>query len=842
MNDDRYPAIETERRWQAWWRENHIHDVDLDAVIDKKQYILVMFSYPSASKLHIGHWWNYGPTDTYCRFKRMQGYTVFEPMGFDSFGLPAENYAIKVGSHPKEVTESSIASIEKQLEAIGAMYDWSHKVVTSRPDYYKWTQWLFLKLFEHGLAYQKEGLVNWCTNCQTVLANEQVSSEGFCERCHAEVIQRKMTQWYFRITKYADQLLKGLEKLDWQESTVKRQANWIGRSEGTLIRFPLADHDGANGEGSKAKIRDSSCPSWIEVFTTRPDTLYGVTYMVIAPENDLIPQLTTSARRAYVEGYIEEASKVSEVERTSTMREKTGVFTGSYALHPFTGEKLEIWIADYVLGSYGTGAVMAVPAHDQRDFEFALKYSLPIKVVIRPEKDTIEVEEMREAYELPGIMVNSGQFSGLRSEDGIHVITEKLREKGMGGPEVTYRIRDWSISRQRYWGAPIPIIHCPSCGAQPIPEADLPLLLPETIQDFRPKGSSPLGAEEEWLRTPCPRCGGEARRDPDTLDTFVDSSFYHLRYLSAEDTERPFNLARMKRWLPIDTYVGGADHATGHLIYFRFITRFLHDIGWCPVEEPAKRLIHQGVIKHGGIKMSKSKGNVIIPDPFVAKYGSDVFRMYMMFMGAYLEGGDWSDEGISGIDRFLNRVWRLILSYSSDHPIAGELKKADYPAEVWRILHGTIKAVIHDLETFSFNTAISRMMELVNVLYVWLGDKEIIIDKLAVQRLLNKLILIMAPFAPHFAEESWRRLGNDGSIFNHLYPTYDETALTAQTYTLVVQVNGKLRDRIEAAADTDDKTLEKLALSSDKVVEFLKQGSLQKVIVIPGKLVNLVIH
>lgn len=825
MAKERFPFAEIEQKWQQQWKKSKLYQVDLDKIPEKKQYTLVMFSYPSASKLHIGHWWNYGPTDTYSRFLRMRGCTVFEPMGFDSFGLPAENYAIKIDSHPKTVTENSIASIEKQLEAIGAMYDWSHKVVTSRPNYYKWTQWLFLQLYKRNLAYQKEGLVNWCTSCQTVLANEQVSPEGECERCGSSVIQKKMKQWYFRITEYADKLLTGLDKLEWPESTIKRQKNWIGRSEGARIVFPLESGD-----------------ENIEVFTTRPDTLFGVTYVVLAPENDLVARLTKEEHRKEVDEYIQRALHATEVERTAATREKTGVFTGSYALHPLTGKKLPIWIADYVLGSYGTGAVMAVPAHDQRDFEFALAHSLPIRVVIRPKDGILDVEDMMEAYEGPGIMVNSGDFAGLKNEDGMRVIAKKLAELNLGGPSVTYRIRDWSISRQRYWGAPIPIIHCEQCGTMPVPEKDLPVLLPDEIKDFRPKGTSPLGNVTEWIETTCPKCGAKARRDPDTMDTFVDSSFYHLRYLSANENDKPFNLERMKNWLPIDMYVGGSDHATGHLIYFRFITRFLHDIGWCPVEEPAQKLIHQGTIKHHGIKMSKSRGNVVNPDEFVEKYGSDVFRMYLMFMGDYTEGGDWSDEGITGIDRFLNRIWRLVLRFGESHTGNDSFDEKRIPGEVNRTLHHTIREVTRNLESFSFNTAISRMMELVNGIYTWVGDENSKIDSEAVNFVLLRLIRLAAPFAPHFSEECWSKMNGVDSIFNQAWPDYDENALVRKTFTLVVQINGKVREKTEAPADADRNALADIAKKLPRIREFLDHGTLRKEIVVPGKLVNLVIQ
>ncbi len=829
MSEDRYPFAEVEQKWVKWWNDNNIHDVDLDDPEGIAKYILVMFSYPSTSKLHIGHWWNYGPTDSYARYMKMQGVKVFEPMGFDSFGLPAENYAIKVNSHPKAVTENSIVSITDQLKAIGAMYDWRYEVVTSRPEYYKWTQWLFLKLYEHGLAYQKDGLVNWCTSCQTVLANEQVLVDGSCERCGSSVQQRKMKQWYFKITEYAEKLLDGLKGLDWPESTIKRQENWIGKSEGATIKFPIENHP----------------KETIDVFTTRPDTLYGVTYVVIAPESDLVEQMTTPGQKDKVDYYVQISLRASEVDRTSTTREKSGVFTGSYVIHPLTGDKVEVWVGDYVLGSYGTGAVMAVPAHDQRDFEFAKKYDCPLRVVVRPPDNILEEEDMYEAYCEPGIMANSGDFSGINSEKGKKLITKKLEEIGAGSGSINYRLRDWSMSRQRYWGCPIPIVECDHCGMVPVPEDQLPLELPEKIKEFKPKGQSPLSAVEEWITTKCPKCGEPAKRYPDTMDTFVDSSFYHLRYLAADSRDKAFNMERMKRWLPIDTYVGGPEHGTGHLIYFRFITRFLNEIGECPVAEPVKRLIHQGLITKDGHKMSKSKGNVVNPDKFVERYGSDVFRMYLMFTGDYKLGGDWSDEGITGIDRFVNRAWRLVTRYADESSHTGEPEAKDYSEELFRVLHNTIKSVGDDLSTFSFNTAISRMMELVNELYRWVGeegsDLDSKVDRGAANRIVASLVKMMAPVAPHFAEEAWKRFGSKETVFKTSWPVYSEEAMVRKTVTLILQVNGKIRDKIEAPADADKKSLEEMALNSPKVQKFLDGKTIRKVIVVPGKLVNIAV-
>lgn len=825
MSEDRYPFSEVEPKWNAYWKEHGVHRVDLDNPGDDSAYILVMFSYPSSSKLHIGHWWNYGPTDTYARFRRMNGAKVFEPMGFDSFGLPAENYAIKMNTHPKKVTEESISHITGQLSAIGAMYDWDKMVVTSRPEYYKWTQWLFLQLHKHGLAYQKEGPVNWCPSCQTVLAHEQVLSEGQCERCGTEITHPRMLQWHFRITNYAEKLLDGHKDLDWPASTIKSQKDWIGKSTGSTIKFPLEKDPG----------------TFFEVFTTRPDTLFGVTYVVIAPEHPMTPELTTEEQKGDVDYYVDKAMRTSEIDRIAEGREKTGVFTGSYAIHPLTGKKLPIWVADYVLATYGTGMVMAVPAHDQRDFEFAIAHSLPIEVVIRPANGMLDPEEMEEAYEEPGIMVNSGDFNGISSIDGKKVVTKRLVDMDRGGPQVTYKLRDWSISRQRYWGAPIPIIHCPKCGVVPVPEENLPVELPEEIEEFRPKGSSPLGAVDSWMNCDCPKCGGPAKRDPDTMDTFVCSSFYHLRYLANKQADEPFNMERMKNWFPIDTYVGGPEHATGHLIYFRFITQFLHDIGYCPVSEPVKRLIHQGLITRSGHKMSKSKGNVVNPEEFITMYGSDVFRMFLMFMGDYKLGGDWSDTGITGIERFVNRIWRLIVQYGDTGYKWSQPEASNYPSKLMQTLHATVKSVTEDLQKFEFNTAISRMMELVNELYLWIGDDNSKIDPDHARAVLHVLVRVMAPFAPHFCEEAYHRLGGTGNVVDAEWPSYDEHYLVADTYEMVVMVNGKVRDRIEVSTGTDKATMEEMALKSDKIQAFLEKGTLRKAIVVPDKLVNLVI-
>jgi len=610
-----YPFKKIEKKWRQWWEENKTYKTDL-AKIDKKCYTLVMFIYPSSDKLHLGHWFNYGPTDTWARFRRLKGYNVFEPMGFDSFGLPAENYAIKTGGHPHDITEENVSDIRNQLKEMGAMYDWDKQVITSHPDYYKWTQWIFLQLYHAGLAYRAKAPVNWCPSCNTVLANEQVSPEGQCERCDSLVTKKNLTQWFFKITKYAEQLLNGLESLDWPERTKIMQRHWIGKSIGVEIKFTLDEESG----------RD------ISVFTTRPDTLFGVTYMVLAPEHSLVQEITTPEQKDTVEKYIETAIRTTEIERTSTIREKTGVFTGAYAFNPVNRERIPVWIADYALVTYGTGAVMAVPGHDERDFEFATKFKLPIRKVIQEPGTDVDTP-LESAYTEPGIMVNSGPFNGLPSEKGKEKIADWLEENKKGSRQINYKLRDWLISRQRYWGAPIPIVYCDACGEIPVPENDLPVELPYNV-DFRPTGESPLQENAEFRNTTCPKCGKPAQREVDTMDTFVDSSWYFARYLSPKLNDQPFDKDLNDKWCPVDMYVGGPEHATMHLLYARFITMALCDQGLLSFREPFTALRHQGMIKGpDGFRMSKSRGNVVNPDAYLEKYGSDAFRCYLMFAG-----------------------------------------------------------------------------------------------------------------------------------------------------------------------------------------------------------------
>ncbi|SFD97382.1 leucyl-tRNA synthetase [Thermoanaerobacter thermohydrosulfuricus] len=812
-------SVEIDRKWQKRWEETKLYKFNPKNV-DKKLYCLEMFSYPSGAKLHVGHWYNYGPTDSWARMKRMQGYEVFHPMGFDAFGLPAENYAIKTGIHPYDSTMENIRTMEKQLKEMGATFDWDYEVITCLPEYYKWTQWIFLKLFEAGLAYRKKAPVNWCPSCQTVLANEQVI-DGKCERCGTEVTKKDLTQWFFKITAYAEELLEKLDELDWPEKTKIMQRNWIGKSDGAEIEFKVAGKD-----------------LTFKVFTTRADTLYGATYVVIAPEHEIVDLITTEEYKQAVEEYKEYARKQSEIERLSTEKEKTGVFTGAYAIHPLTGEKLPIWIADYVLATYGTGCVMAVPAHDERDYEFATKYNLPIKRVI---KGIGDIDDSLPFVEY-GELVDSGEFTGLKSEKARIKIVEKLKQEGRAEFKVNYRLRDWLVSRQRYWGAPIPVIHCERCGIVPVPEEDLPVLLPYDVE-FAPTGESPLKKHEGFMNVTCPKCGGKALRDPDTLDTFVDSSWYFLRYPDNKNDKEPFNKEWINKMLPVDKYVGGAEHATMHLLYARFVTKALRDLGYLDFDEPFKSLVHQGtILGPDGSRMSKSKGNVISPDEYIKEYGSDVFRLYLMFGFAYSEGGPWNDDGIKAISRFVNRVERFIDKFIETRNNPGKTKDemGKDENELNYVRHYAIKGVTEDAERFQFNTAIARIMELVNALYKYEADVEVKNIKFY-EEVVADLIKLLAPFAPHFSEEMWEKLGYEYSVFNQKWPKWDEKALQRDVVEIAVQVNGKVRGRLEVPSNATDEEIEKLALSDKNVKAYVDGKEIKKVIVVKNRLVNIVV-
>lgn len=790
-----------EKKWQKKWEETNLYAYKEDKT-KEKLYCLEMFSYPSGAKLHLGHWYNFGVTDTWARFKKMSGYNLFHPMGFDAFGLPAENYAIKTGIHPRISTEKNIATMEQQLKAIGGSWDWRHEVVTCREDYYKWTQWMFLQLYKHGLAYKKEAPVNWCPSCNTVLANEQVVS-GECERCGSTVIRKKMSQWFFKITEYAEELLQDLDKLDWPEKTKILQKNWIGKSNGAYVDFKVKGHDES-----------------FTVFTTRADTLFGATYCVLAPEHELVDKITTREQEEAVRAYQLEAAKQSEIERTSTVKEKTGVFTGAYAINPVNGKEIPIWISDYVLASYGTGAIMAVPAHDERDYDFAKKFGLEIIQVLKgKEEESIDDKAMTG----DGIHINSGFLDGLNKEEALNKMYDYLEEKGCGKKTTTYKLRDWLVSRQRYWGAPIPVIYCEKCGIVPVPESDLPVVLPDDVE-FTPDGESPLKKCESFMKTTCPCCGAPATREADTLDTFVCSSWYFLRYPDNLNDKAPFEKEIVNKMLPVDKYVGGIEHACMHLLYARFFVKALRDMGYLNFDEPFKSLVHQGtILGPDGEKMSKSKGNTVSPDEYVEEYGSDVLRGYLMFGFNYVDGGPWTDDGIKSINKFYNRIVKLVENIDEEEKEFPELEVS---------MHKTIKAVRTDIEKFQFNTCISRIMEYTNALSKY--------DKIP-RKYIETLILLLAPFAPHITEELWESIGNAYSVYNQRYPEYDEEKTKDESKTIGIQVNGKLRGEITVTeSDTEDSVKEKV-LSEENIKKYTDEKEIVKFIYIPNKIVSIIV-
>ncbi len=818
-----YPFKEIDEKWRRYWEDNNLHKTDFSKT-DNKLFSLVMFSYPSGDNLHVGHWYAFALPDTWTRKKKMEGYNIFEPMGFDSFGLPAENYAVKTGIHPAVSIAENIKIIRRQLKEIGAMYDWTSELATSDPRYYRWTQWLFLNFFEKGKAVRKEAPVNWCPSCKTVLANEQVIN-GACERCDTLISRKRLKQWFLSITEYADRLLDGLDKIDWPEKTKTMQRNWIGRSEGAEIVF--------SEEKSGEKI---------PVFTTRADTLFGVTYLVLAPEHPLVEKLTAPDRKKDVDAYIARTQAISEIDRQSTVGEKTGVFIGSYCLNPINGTRIPVWIADYVLYSYGTGAVMAVPGHDNRDWEFATKFDLEIKQVIKPSNNS-EIDLDKGAFTEYGVMTNSDKFDGEKSSSGMRKVAESLKSLNAGDFKVSYKLRDWLVSRQRYWGAPIPIIICEKCGDVAVPEDDLPVLLPDIV-DFKPAsdGSSPLAKSSEFVKTNCPKCGGEARRETETLDTFVDSSWYFLRYLDPEFEGGPWNPDLVRKWLPVDMYIGGAEHSVMHLLYARYFCMFLNDCGLIDFDEPFLKLRHQGMITNKGAKISKSRGNVINPDHLVSRYGSDTFRMYLMFMGSYAHGGDWDDSGINGIARFLGRVYRLVTQTTDSvkkiiNVSYSNIKNNDHDLN-YR-LNLTIKRVGNDLDNLEFNTAVAALMELVNDLYKLMESKSKSSDLFHFS--IKQLILLIAPMAPHLAEELWQMIGGKPSVFAQSWPTYDNSALRLATVTMVVQINGKLRGSFDVPVDCDEESLFELASNDERIKAHLEGRTIRKRIFVPGRLLNIVI-
>jgi leucyl-tRNA synthetase len=813
---DAYDPTGVEEKWQARWRSRETNATDI-ADGPAKFFALMMFPYPSAEGLHVGNLFAFTGNDIYGRFHRMQGRTVFEPLGYDAFGIHSENFALKVGVHPSELIPRNIANFRRQLERAGLMVDWRYAVDTTDPRYYRWTQWVFLELYNRGLAYRKKAAVNWCPFDKTVLANEQVIN-GECERCGSKVEQRFLEQWFFSISKYAPRLLANLDRLDWSETTKTAQRNWIGKSEGVEIRF--AAGGGVTGDGVTGADHEPA----VTVFTTRPDTIFGATYLVLAPEHPLAGPLTTGDQRAAAESYRQQAADQDLVSRRIGTREKTGVFTGSYATNPATGGRIPIWIADYVLMDYGTGAIMAVPGHDERDFAFAQAFGLPIVQVVAPEGEAQPADPpLAAAYAGTGRLIRSGAFDGLTMDEGKRRIAEWLAEHGSAAPVENYRIHDWCISRQRYWGPPIPIIYCDRCGAVPVPAADLPVLLP-FIADFKPddSGVSPLARHEEWYRVPCPKCGGPGRRETDVSDTFLDSAWYFLRYPSANRDDVAFDAVVTRRWLPVDSYIGGNEHAVLHLLYARFVTMALHDAGLLDFEEPFTRFRAHGHIVRDGAKMSKTKGNIVNPDQYIAEWGADAFRTYLMFLGPYEQGGDFRDASISGPRRFLDRLWSAVAASTTDgQPDDGVLRE----------LHRTIRKVSEDIPRLSYNTAIAALMAYMNVLRA--GERR------PHRGETEPVVQLIAPFAPHIAEELWERLGHETSVFDGGWPSFDPALAAERTVTVAIQVNGKLRGTVVVAPDAGEDDVYAAAMADRAVARHLTTPP-RKRIYVPGRLMNLV--
>jgi leucyl-tRNA synthetase len=800
-----YDPAAVEATWQQRWADRGTNSPDLGQGSDP-YYQLMMFPYPSAEGLHIGNLFAFTGADIHGRFQRLQGRTVFEPIGFDSFGIHSENFAIKVGAHPATLTPRNVGNFRRQLHRAGLMVDWQKEVVTSDPSYYKWTQWLFLQLYKQGLAYKKAAAVNWCPSCKTVLANEQVK-DGHCERCDSLVEQRLLEQWFFRTSQYAPRLLDNIASLDWSETTRQAQRNWIGRSEGAHVTFRVANaHD-------------------VTVFTTRPDTIFGATWVVLAPEHPLVHEITTPAQRAAVDAYLER-TKTQDVVSRKVNKEKTGVSTGAVAINPATGQPIPVWVADYVLMEYGTGAVMGVPGHDERDFEFAQKFALPIVRVVAGADDDASAP-LSEAYASKSdadLLVNSGHFSGMPVPQAKKAVVAWLEERGSAQPVVNYRLNDWCISRQRYWGPPIPIIYCDACGPVPVPEDQLPVVLP-LIDDFRPddSGISPLARHDEWYRVPCPQCGIMSRRETDVSDTFLDSAWYFLRYPSADRADVPFDAALTKKWLPVTTYIGGNEHAVLHLLYSRFITMVLKDAGLIDFEEPFTRFRAHGMIIREGAKMSKSKGNVVNPDELIDRWGADSFRTYLMFLGPYEEGGDYRDSGITGVRRFLDRIW------GSVHE---SVTTGTSDATVMRKLHATIRKVTEDIPALGYNTAIAAMMEYVNVLRA--SERTVHRDEVL------PLVQLVAPFAPHLAEQCWEVLGHTGSVFDAGWPTFDAAMLVSDTLTIAVQVNGKTRGTVQVSTSAAQSDVYAAAMQEPNIAKFVTSEP-KKVIYVPGRLLSIVV-
>lgn len=822
---EKYNFTEIEKKWQdVWEKENAFKTVeDYDK---EKYYVLEMFPYPSG-KLHMGHVRNYSIGDVIARFKRLKGYNVLHPMGWDSFGLPAENAAIKNDIHPAIWTDSNIAEMHRQLQGLGFSYDWDREVATCKEEYYKWMQWIFIQFYNKGLAYKKDNPVNWCPSCQTVLANEQVV-DGCCERCHTPVTKKRLSQWYLKITDYADRLLKDLDKMPgWPEKVKLMQKNWIGRSTGAEVTFEI--------ENFSKKL---------QIYTTRPDTLFGVTYMVLAPEHPFVPELTNGTEyEAAVKAYQEECQHKSEIERTSLSKEKTGVFTGCYGINPVNGKKVPIFISDYVMMDYGTGAIMAVPAHDQRDFEFAKKFDLDIVPVVDSQNPEIDINNLTEAFVAEGTMINSGKYTGMNNKEAIEEITKDLEADGLGKAQVNYKLRDWLISRQRYWGCPIPMVYCEECGWVPEKEENLPVKLPTDVE-FTGKGDSPLKTSKTFGETTCPCCGKKAVREFDTMDTFVDSSWYFLRYCDAHNSEKPFDKKKADYWMNVDQYIGGVEHAILHLLYARFFQMVMHDLGLVDAEEPFDNLLTQGMVIKDGAKMSKSLGNIVSPEEIQAKYGADTARLFILFAAPPEKELDWSDAGVEGSYRFLNRVYRLVQEYVNE--IRGDFRGSEtitiQSAEDKALnfqLNATVKKVTEDAGgRFSFNTAISSIMELVNALYKY---KQGEVNVPLMNDAIEKLILILNPFVPHITEELWNDLGHEARVYQQNWPEFDPAALELENVEIIVQVNGKLKDKMAFEKNTEKSAIEEAALASERVQDAIAGKSVVKTIVVPNKLINFVV-
>lgn len=822
---EKYNFTEIEKKWQDVWEKEDafktIEDYDKE-----KYYVLEMFPYPSG-KLHMGHVRNYSIGDVIARFKRLKGYNVLHPMGWDSFGLPAENAAIKNDIHPAIWTDSNIAEMHRQLQGLGFSYDWDREVATCKEEYYKWMQWIFIQFYNKGLAYKKDNPVNWCPSCQTVLANEQVV-DGCCERCHTPVTKKRLSQWYLKITDYADRLLKDLDKMPgWPEKVKLMQKNWIGRSTGAEVTFEI--------ENFRKKL---------QIYTTRPDTLFGVTYMVLAPEHPFVPELTNGTEyEAAVKAYQEECQHKSEIERTSLTKEKTGVFTGCYGINPVNGKKVPIFISDYVMMDYGTGAIMAVPAHDQRDFEFAKKFDLDIVPVVDSQNPEIDINNLTEAFVAEGTMINSGKYTGMNNKEAIEEITKDLEADGLGKAQVNYKLRDWLISRQRYWGCPIPMVYCEECGWVPEKEENLPVKLPTDVE-FTGKGDSPLKTSKTFGETTCPCCGKKAVREFDTMDTFVDSSWYFLRYCDAHNSEKPFDKKKADYWMNVDQYIGGVEHAILHLLYARFFQMVMHDLGLVDAEEPFDNLLTQGMVIKDGAKMSKSLGNIVSPEEIQAKYGADTARLFILFAAPPEKELDWSDAGVEGSYRFLNRVYRLVQEYVNE--IRGDFRGSEtitiQSAEDKALnfqLNATVKKVTEDAGgRFSFNTAISSIMELVNALYKY---KQGEVNVPLMNDAIEKLILILNPFVPHITEELWNDLGHEDRVYQQNWPEFDPAALELETVEIIVQVNGKLKDKMAFEKNAEKSAIEEAALASERVQDAIAGKSVVKTIVVPNKLINFVV-